>query len=236
MIWVASPLLHRAYEQRPPMETFANDCVTPLIQDVPANRTTSAATWVIGSRASAARIHRARPSSRRRDRLLRSGDRPSASYNLQYAETTLGPQTRFKSMSCQSAARGSRHGAAAELSEGERARFLAERLATLHRFTSRMTKSNRGLRPELVRKIKASRSPAVPPPIPPARPQLVLPRGDTRRSSHARGNREGHRDDLEKVAKPIIEQLNPPTQSSRHVISRRDRSPTAEMPPQVSRA
>jgi len=119
----------------------------------------------------------------------------------------------------------------AELSEGERARFLAERLP---RCTIRVTNQPNPIATltELVRKIKASRSPAVPPPIPPARAKSTHPRGDTQ-DPVMLVTAKGTRDNLEKVAKPAIDELNPPT-SSKHVISRRQSAPTAQMHPAVS--
>lgn len=119
----------------------------------------------------------------------------------------------------------------AELSEGERVRFLAERLS---RCTIRVTNQPNPIATltELVRKIKASRSPAVPPPIPIARTRTVQPRGDTQ-DPVMLVKAKGTRDDLEKVAKPSAGEVNPPT-SSRHVISRRDRAPTKPLSSQVS--
>jgi hypothetical protein len=154
-----------------------------------------------------------------------------------------------------------------ELSEGERVRFLAERLP---RCTIRVTGQPNPIAvlTELVRKIKASRSTSVPPPIPPAR--SVQPRGDTADPVMLVGAK-GTRDDLEQIARmsseetktgatrsgtpnnlpptssslalplplppppptPAPELINPMT-SSRHVVSRRERSVTAEMPPAMS--
>ncbi|HUS32719.1 MAG TPA: PilZ domain-containing protein, partial [Kofleriaceae bacterium] len=130
----------------------------------------------------------------------------------------------------------------AELSEGERVRFLAERLP---RCTIRVVGQPNPIAvlTEIVRKIKAGRNPAVPPPIPPAR--SVQPRGDTS-DPVMLVTAKGTRDDLEQLARdsiqsatrpptprppsPSPEAINPMT-SSRHVIARRDRSPTAEMQP-----
>jgi hypothetical protein len=141
-----------------------------------------------------------------------------------------------------------------ELSEGERVRFLAERLP---RCTIRVTGQPNPIAvlTELVRKIKAARTPAVPPPIPPsASARSVQPRGDTADPVMLVAAK-GTRDDLEKIARAMVPQpTRPPTPtrfplppppptspeeispmtSSRHIVSRRDRTPTAEMPPSVS--
>lgn len=150
--------------------------------------------------------------------------------NLQYDATTLGP-TRLEYVVSVALLAEVGMVQPAELSEGERARFLAERLP---RCTIRVMNQPNPIATltELVRKIKASRSPAVPPPIPPARARSVQPRGDTQ-DPVMLVTAKGTRDNLEKVAKPITDELNPPT-SSRHVIARRDRTPTTEMPPDVS--
>lgn len=151
--------------------------------------------------------------------------------NLQYDETTLGPQRLEYVVSVALLAEVGMV-QPAELSEGERARFLAERLP---RCTIRVTNQPNPIATltELVRKIKAARSPAVPPPIPPARAKSTHPRGDTADPVMLVAPAKGTRDNLEQVAKPIIDELNPPT-SSRHVISRRNAAPTQELHPDVS--
>ncbi|HTL38010.1 MAG TPA: PilZ domain-containing protein [Kofleriaceae bacterium] len=157
----------------------------------------------------------------------------------------------------------------AELSEGERVRFLAERLP---RCTIRVTGQPNPIAvlTEIVRKIKIARSAkTVPPPIPAAATaRSMQPRGDTADPVMLVAAK-GTRDDLEQIAKrssevvttsgprpgtpnnlpppalamplplppppptPAPELINPMT-SSRHVVSRRERSVTAEMPPALS--
>lgn len=150
--------------------------------------------------------------------------------NLQYDEALLGPSKLDYVVSVALLAEVGMV-QPAELSEGERARFLAERLP---RCTIRVTNQPNPIATltELVRKIKASRSPAVPPPIPPARMRSVQPRGDTQ-DPVILVAAKGTRDNLATVAKHAFDELNPPT-SSRHVISRRDRTPTKPLSPEVS--
>jgi PilZ domain len=150
--------------------------------------------------------------------------------NLQYDEATLGP-TKLEYVVSVALLAEVGMVQPAELSEGERARFLAERLP---RCTIRVTNQPNPIATltELVRKIKAARSPAVPPPIPPARAKSTHPRGDTQ-DPVMLVTAKGTRDNLEKVAKPVIDELNPPT-SSKHVISRRNSAPTQELAPHVS--
>ncbi|HSD86105.1 MAG TPA: hypothetical protein VLB44_01275, partial [Kofleriaceae bacterium] len=98
--------------------------------------------------------------------------------NLQYDEAVLGPgRLDFVVSVALLAEVGMVQ--PAELSEGERVRFLAEKLP---RCTIRVTNQKNPISTltELVRRIKAARSPAVPPPIP-ASPSThsVLPRGNT---------------------------------------------------------
>jgi hypothetical protein len=146
----------------------------------------------------------------------------------------------------------------AELSEGERARFLAERLS---RCTIRVTGQPNPIAvlTEIVRKIKIARNAkTMPPPIPQkAAARSVQPRGDTADPVMLVAAK-GTRDDLEKLARESVqrseaaqrrsmvplplpppesddglEEISPMT-SSRHIISRRDRTPTAEMAPALS--
>jgi hypothetical protein len=104
----------------------------------------------------------------------------------------------------------------AELSEGERTRFLGERLSrcTLHLNYAR---SVIGALSELVRRIKDQRSPRTHPPPPPKPQQLA----------------KGTRDDLATEANAVPEPPNVPT-ISKHVIPRR--MPSAPLPaePQVT--
>ena len=141
----------------------------------------------------------------------------------------------------------------AELSEGERVRFLAERLS---RCTIRVTGQPNPIAvlTEIVRKIKIARNAkTMPPPIPQrARSNSVQPRGDTA-DPVMLVTAKGTRDDLQQLARESVEKaaapsriplplpppeeapeaINPMT-SSRHIISRRDRNPTAEMAPELS--
>lgn len=119
----------------------------------------------------------------------------------------------------------------AELSEGERARFLADRLT---RCTIRVTTQRTavGALTELVRRIKdvrAHRAPATqPPPIPPAAlARSVAPRGDTHDPVmlvHAKGTR----DNLERIS----DEAASPTPTERNEVaagSGRTQRPTARM-------
>lgn len=127
----------------------------------------------------------------------------------------------------------------AELSEGERVRFLADRLP---RCTIRVVGQPNpiGVLTEIVRKIKAGRQPpAVPPPIPTRPNASMQPRGDTADPVMLVAAK-GTRDNLEKVQvtgllppEPRMNEIAPYT-SGRHVIARRDRTPTAEMSPDLS--
>lgn len=150
--------------------------------------------------------------------------------NLQYDPATLGP-TKLEYVVSVALLAEVGMVQPAELSEGERTRFLAERLP---RCTIRVTNQPNPIATltELVRKIKAARSPAVPPPIPPARARSTHPRGDTQ-DPVMLVTAKGTRDNLEQVTKPVVDELNPPT-SSKHVISRRNSAPTAQMHPAVS--
>src|SRR5262245_55525945 len=97
----------------------------------------------------------------------------------------------------------------AELSEGERVRFLAERLTrSTIRVTSQSTTA--GALTELVRKIKdvrAHKVVTVPPPIPQAAfARSMQPRGDTQ-DPVMLVNAKGTRDDLERLPNPLPDPL-----------------------------
>jgi hypothetical protein len=121
----------------------------------------------------------------------------------------------------------------AELSEGERARFLADRLT---RCTIRVTTQRTavGALTELVRKIKdvrAHRAPASqPPPIPAAAlARSVAPRGDTH-DPVMLVQAKGTRDNLERLPDPADEAV--PTPTERNQVARgsaRTLKPTARM-------
>lgn len=119
----------------------------------------------------------------------------------------------------------------AELSEGERARFLAARLS---RCTIRVTQQRSAVSAltELVRRIKDERSPQAPKPPPlPAAAKSVAPRGDTA-DPVMLVKAKGTRDNLTKLEKPVEDVLSTPT--SRHVIPRVVRHATVEMPPEAA--
>lgn len=105
----------------------------------------------------------------------------------------------------------------AELSEGERARFLSSRLS---RCTIRVTtaKTAVGALNELVKQIKNERAPqgAKPPPIP------------------ASVSAKGTRDNLEKLAKDGFATLNTPG-TSKDLVPRSDHHSTAKMPADVAK-
>jgi hypothetical protein len=104
----------------------------------------------------------------------------------------------------------------AELSEGERVRFLSSRLS---RCTIRVTTSTTavGALNELVKRIKNERAPqgVKPPPIPTA------------------VSAKGTRDNLEKAAKDALGMHNTPG-TSRDLVPRLDRHSTAKMPADVA--